>query len=409
MTFDVARVRAESPILARQVHGRPLHYLDNAATTQMPLAVMDRIAQHERFSRANVLRGVHTLAEEATEAYEQARAAAARYVNAGDPAEIVFTGGTTAALNLVAHSFGALLQPGDEIVLSLLEHHSNIVPWQLLAERRGVVLRYLPLTDDGRIDVDALPRLVGPRTRLLALAHVSNVTGAELDVGRVVDAARAVKARVLLDGAQRVAHGPLDVRAMGVDFYVFSGHKMFAPNGIGVLWGRQEVLADMPPFLGGGSMIRTVTTTGTTYADPPARFEAGTPPIAQAIALAAAMEWIGRLDHCAVEEHLHRLTARLLDGLGQIDRQRVRLIGPSGLQARFPIVSFDVRGAHPHDLCALLDRDGVALRGGHHCAQPLGNHFGLLGTTRASLAVYNDAGDVEAFLGRLARAITKLT
>jgi len=410
MSFDVQRVRAEFPILGRRIHGQALHYLDNAATSQTPEAVIDRVRRHERESRANVLRGVHTLAEEATNAYEAARATAARYVNAARPEEIVFTSGTTAAINLVANSFGESLRAGDEVVLSLLEHHSNIVPWHLLASRRGVVVKFLPVTEDGRIDTHALPALLTARTKLLALAHVSNVTGAVLDVRTVAALARERGIAVLIDGAQAVPHGPADVQALGVDFYAFSGHKMYAPNGIGVLWGRHERLAAMPPFLGGGSMIHAVTTAGTTPAEPPKRFEAGTPPIAQAIGLAAAMDWIRRHDAAAVEHHVQALTGRLLDGLGVIDRgrKRIRVMGPSGLQGRYPVVSFDVAGAHPHDICTLLDQSGVALRGGHHCAQPLMEHWGLAGTTRASLALYNDAGDVDAFLRGLDQALGRL-
>jgi cysteine desulfurase/selenocysteine lyase len=408
MTFDVAAVRAQFPILSRRVKGAALHYLDNAATTHVPTAVLDRVARHETHSRANVLRGVHTLAEEATAAYEAARTTVARYLGA-DPSEVIFTSGTTAAINLVAHSFGARLMAGDEVVLSLLEHHSNIVPWHQLAERRGVVVRFLPLTAEGRIDTNKLPLFLNHRTRLIALAHVSNVSGAALDVAHIVQMARTSGVPVLLDGAQAVAHGPLDVRVLGVDFYAFSGHKMFAPNGIGVLWARRHHLDTMPPFMGGGSMIRRVTTAGTTFADAPQRFEAGTPPIAQAIGLGAAIDWISALDAAGAEGHVRALTGRLLDGLATLDRGRIRVIGPSGLQGRYPVVSFDVAGAHPHDICALLDGHGVALRGGHHCAQPLMEHYGLTGTTRASLAVYNDSGDVDALLTGLDQAMRKLS
>ncbi len=414
MVFDAAAVRAQFPILKREVQGHPLHYLDNAATTHLPQAVIDAIARHETHDRANVLRGVHTLAEAATEAYENARAEIAQYLNVNSE-EVVFTSGTTGGINLIANSFGAGLDAGDEVVLSLLEHHSNIVPWQLLRERRGVVLKFLPVTADGRIDQPALEEMVSPRTKLVSLVHVSNVTGAELNVGAVVEAAQAVGAKVLLDGAQRAAHGPLDLPALGVDFYAFSGHKMFGPNGVGVLWGRRALLEDLPPFLGGGEMIRSVTPGKTTFADVPHRFEAGTPPIAQAVGLGAAVRWIKSLDSNAVEAHLRGLTARVLDGLAALDnsrgrgRNRIRIIGPTGLQARFPVVSFAVDGAHPHDVCQILDSHGVALRGGHHCAQPLMDHFDLTGTTRASLAVYNHDADVHAFLSGLEDAMARLT
>jgi cysteine desulfurase/selenocysteine lyase len=337
---------------------------------------------------------VHRLAEAATAAYADARAEAARYLGAAGTDEIVFTSGTTGAINLVAHSFGARLEAGDEIVVSRLEHHSNIVPWQLLAGRAGVRLRVLPATEDGRIDLDALDGVLGPRTRLVAVTHASNVTGAVTDVPAIVAAARSVGAPVLLDGAQMAPHGPLDVQALGVDFYAFSGHKLFAPNGVGVLWGRAELLAAMPPFQGGGEMIRRVTFEGTEYADPPHRFEAGTPPIAQAVALAAALRWVRSLPAEGVHRHLQGLTGRLLDGLAE---RRVRVIGPSGLQGRLPVVSFHVEGVHPHDVCQVMDAHGVALRGGHHCAQPLMDVLDLPGTSRASLAPYNDDGDVAAF------------
>ena len=410
MAIDLAALRADFPILDLKVHGKPLHYLDNAATSQIPRAVLDALNRHETTSRANILRSVHFLAEAATEAYEGARAALAGYVNAYAPEEVIFTSGCTSAINLAAHSFGARMVPGDEVVISLLEHHSNIVPWQLLRERRGIELKVLPVTEEGRIDLGALERTVTPRCKLIALTHVSNVTGAETDVAPVVAAARAVGAKVLLDGAQRVPHGRLDVQALGIDFYAFSGHKMFGPNGIGVLWGRRELLAEMPPFMGGGEMIERVTIAKTTYADPPHRFEAGTPPIAQAVGLGAAATWIERLDHGGAEEHVHRLLERLLDGLGQVApaKGRLRVLGPLGLQSRFPVVSFAIDGAHPHDICQILDQHGVALRGGHHCAQPLMEAFGLAGTTRASLSYYNTAEDVDAFLTGLDDALRRL-
>ena len=320
--FDAIAVRGQFPILAMEVNGAKLHYLDNAATSQMPDAVLQAIVRHEQTSRANVLRGVHHLAEAATEAYEKARAIIASYLNARRSEEIIFTSGTTGGINLVAHAFGERLSEGDEVVISLLEHHSNIVPWQMLRERRGVVLKVVPVTRDGRLDLDKLDEIISRRTRLIALTHASNVTGALTDVARVVEAARSVGAHVLLDGAQRAPHGPLDLAALGIDFYAFSGHKMFGPNGVGVLWVRWEILADLPPFLGGGEMIRSVTMDHTVYAAAPHRFEAGTPPIAQAVGLGAAAAWIQGLDMAAVETHLTQLTARLLDGLTHVDRGR---------------------------------------------------------------------------------------
>jgi cysteine desulfurase/selenocysteine lyase len=401
MGFDAAAIRAEFPLLARS----NVHYLDSGATSQLPQEVIDAVVVFETTSRANVLRSVHRLAEAATEAYEGARAAVARFLNVATD-EIIFTSGTTAAINLVARSFGDSLQPGDEIVVSLIEHHANFVPWQMLRDRRGIVLKILPLTADGRLDLAALPRVVTPKCKLIALTHASNVTGAVTDVAPVVAAARAVGARVLLDGAQRVPHGPLDLKALGIDFYAFSGHKMFAPTGVGVLWARKELLETMPPLLGGGEMIRTVTLERTIWADVPHKFEAGTPPIAQAVGLGAAVRFLSKLDWPAVSAHEMRLTQRLLDGLGRL--QGARVIGPTGLQGRIPVVSFDIEGAHPHDICQMLDSNGVALRGGHHCAQPLMDHLGLAGTTRASLALYNNEADIDALLIGLDTAAARL-
>ncbi len=405
MSFDAAKVRAEFPIFARNNGEAALHYLDNGATGQVPRAVIDAVANFDSTSRANVLRGVHRLAEAATEAYDQARQRLARYLNVPVD-EVVFTSGTTAAINLVARSYGDTLQPGDEIVVSELEHHSNLVPWQMLRDRRGVALKFLPLTDEGRLDLAALPRVVSKKCRLIALTHASNVTGAVTDPAPIVAAARAVGAKVLLDGAQRAPHGPLDLKATGADFYAFSGHKMFGPTGIGVLWARREILEAMPPFLGGGEMIRTVTVEKAVWADVPHKFEAGTPPIAQAVGLGTAAEWLMRLDWPAVTAHELRLTQRLLDGIGRVSGARV--IGPAGLQGRVPVVSFALEGAHPHDICQILDGHGVALRGGHHCAQPFMERFGLQGTTRASLALYNNDADVDAFLTGLDDAATRL-
>jgi len=408
--FDPHAVRRQVPLLADPPHGRSLHYLDNAATAQVPRPVLDAVHDHDTMRRANVLRGVHRLAEAATEAYASARATIAQHLNAAAPEEVVFTSGCTAAINLVAHSFGALLKPGDEVVISELEHHSNLVPWQMLRDRAGIVLRVIPVTAAGTLDLERLPELVGPRCRLIAVTHVSNVTGAETDVAAVVAAARSVGARVLLDGAQQVPHAPVDVQALDVDFYCFSGHKAYGPTGVGVLWARGDLLAALPPFLGGGEMIRRVTLTETTWAPPPHRFEAGTPPIAQAIGLAAALDWLQAQDLAAAGAHLHALTQRLLAGLASLaaGRDRMRILGPAPGQPRGPIVSFSVTGAHPHDLAQILDSHGVAVRGGHHCAQPLMDAFDLAGTTRASLALYNDAADVDALLNGLDDALRRL-
>jgi cysteine desulfurase/selenocysteine lyase len=408
--FDPTALKPRFPILAQRIGANPLHYLDNAATAQVPTDVLEAMHAHETTARANVHRSVHTLAERATQAYEAARETMATFLNAKRPEEVVFTSGATAAINLVANAFGATLATGDEVLISAIDHHSNIVPWQMLRDRAGIVLKPVRATADGRLDVHHLSSLAGPRTRLIAVTHASNVTGAVTPVAEVVAIARSVGARVLLDGCQMAPHGPLDVQALGVDFYALSGHKMFGPNGIGALWAPFELLESLPPFLGGGEMIRTVTLERTIYAKPPMRFEAGTPPIAQAVGLAAAARFLSTLDITAVETHLSRLAGRVLDGLAALDggRGRIRVIGPEGLQGRLPVISFDIAGAHPHDICQILDEHGVALRGGHHCAQPLMEHFDLAGTTRASLALYNDDADVDALLVGLDDALRRL-
>jgi len=395
MSFDVVAVRRQFPILSEIIDGRPVHYLDNGASAQTPNAVLDAVRAYETTGRANVLRGVHRLAERATEGYEQAREQVARFL--GVPTmEIVFTGGCTAAINLVAYSYGSLLKPGDRILLSELEHHSNIVPWQLLRQRSGVELDMIPVTEDGRIDLELLPTLVTPKTKLISLAHVSNVTGALVDVRAVVAAAKSVGAKVMLDGAQRAPHGPLDLKALGIDFYVFAGHKAYGPNGVGVLWAKPELLEAMPPFHGGGSMIGRVTFDVTTWAPPPRRFEAGTPPIGQAIGLGAACKWMSALDWAGAHAHEMALVQRVMDGLQAIDG--AQLFGPASLQNRYPVVSFQLDGVHPHDVAQTLDSFGVAVRAGHHCAQPLMDRFDLDGTTRVSIAPYNDNSDIDALL-----------
>ncbi|MBS0518963.1 MAG: SufS family cysteine desulfurase [Proteobacteria bacterium] len=401
MSFDLAALRAQFPILSQVVNGNPLHYLDNGASAQTPLAVLDAVRTYETTGRANVVRGVHMLAERATEAYEGARAEVAAFLGVV-PSEIIFTGGCTAAINLVAYSYGSLLKPGDRILLSTLEHHSNIVPWQLLRSRSGIEIDALPVTDEGRIDLSALPRMLTPRTKLVSLVHVSNVTGASLDVKTVVAAARSVGAKIMLDGAQRAPHGPLDLPSLDIDFYVFAGHKVFGPNGVGVLWARPELLEAMPPFHGGGSMIGRVTFAETTWAPPPRRFEAGTPPIGQAIGLGAACKWMRGLDWMAVHAHEMALTQRAMDGLQGI--AGTRILGPSSLQDRYPVVSFALEGVHTHDVAQVLDSFGVAVRAGHHCAQPLMDHFDLAGTTRVSIAPYNDNGDIDAMLAGVEHA-----
>ncbi len=395
MSFNVAAVRRQFPILSEIIDGQPVHYLDNGASAQTPDTVLDAVRAYETTGRANVLRGVHRLAERATEAYEDARIEVATFLGVA-PLEVVFTGGCTAAINLVAYSYGSLLKPGDRILLSELEHHSNIVPWQLLRSRAGVELDMIPVTVEGRIDLNALPRLLTPRTKLISLAHVSNVTGALIDIRAVVTLAKTVGAKVMLDGAQRAPHGPLDLPALGIDFYAFAGHKAYSPNGVGVLWAKPELLESMPPFHGGGSMIGRVTLAETTFAPPPRRFEAGTPPIGQAIGLGAACKWMRGLDWTAAHAHEMSLVERLMGGLQKIDGTQI--LGPASLQSRYPVVSFMLDGVHPHDVAQTLDSFGVAVRAGHHCCQPLMDRFDIDGTTRVSMAPYNDNTDIDALL-----------
>lgn len=396
MSFDPAALRRQFPLLA----GDPdLHYLDNAATAQLPQAVLDALVAHETRARANVQRGSYPLAEAATEAYECARESVRRFLNAGRADEVVFTSGTTAAINIFAHAFGERLAAGDEIVITQAEHHSNFLPWQLLRERRGAALRVLPLAGDGRIDLARLAEAVTARCRLIAITHGSNVTGALTDLAAVVSAARAVGARVLVDGAQAAQHGPLDVQRLGVDAYAFSGHKCFGPNGVGVLWVRRELLESLPPVFAGGGMVGRVSLEKTTFADAPARFEAGTPPIAQAVGLAAALEWMLSLPWAEIRAHEERLARRLLAALAGMDD--VAILGPRETRQRLPIVAFNLREIHSHDLTQVLGDGGVCLRGGHHCAQPLHAAFGVEASVRASFALYNDDADVDALIAGL--------
>jgi len=390
--FDAFEFKRQFPSLADE----NLRYLDNAATAQMPAAVLETLRQFELESRANVHGGAHRLARAAIAAYDEARRRAARFLNANSADEIIFTYGATSSINLLAHSFGSLMEPGDEILLSVLEHHSNLVPWQTLAAQRGVILRFLPMTADGRIDLDRLDDELTDRCRLIALTHCSNVTGAWTDVDRVVAAARRAGTAGMLDGAQGAPHGPVDVRQLGIDFYAFSGHKTYGPTGIGVLWGRRELLATLPPFMTGGQMIAEVTLSGASFQPPPRRFEAGTPPIAAAVGLGAALNMLQQLDWHAVHSHEVRLTQHLIEGLQAIPG--LRILGPTDTDNRRGVVSFVIDGIQADEICRDLDRRGLALRGGHHCAQPLMRAFGVVGAARASLAPYNTNADVEALL-----------
>jgi cysteine desulfurase/selenocysteine lyase len=405
--LDVDRVRADFPILSREVNGHRLVYLDSAATSQKPRAMLDALARHYSRHNANVARSVHTLGTEATEAYEGARAKVAAFIGAGSPDELVFTKNSTESINLVAYAFLAAslarggderfrLGPGDEVVISEMEHHSNIVPWQLLCERTGATLRWFGITDGGRLDESNLDDLVTERTKIVSYVHMSNILGTVNPTARITARAHRVGALVLLDCSQSVPHLPVDVAELGADFIVFTGHKMCGPTGIGGLWGRPELLAAMPPFLGGGSMIETVTMERTTFAGPPARFEAGTPPIAEAVALGAAVDYLSGLGMDAVQRHEKELTGYALDALRSVPG--LRIIGPAGPDGRGGAISFVLDGVHPHDVGQVLDSQGVQVRVGHHCARPVCARFGIAATTRASFYVYSGADDVDALI-----------
>ncbi|MCC7268163.1 MAG: cysteine desulfurase [Caulobacteraceae bacterium] len=398
MTFDPAAIRAEFPILRRQVNGHPLVYLDNAASAQKPRAVIEAMARVMEGSYANVHRGLHTLANETTDAYEAARSSVARFVGAA-PEEIVFTKGGTEAVNLVAAGLAADIQPGDEIVLSQMEHHANIVPWHFLRERQGAVLRFAKVTDDGRLDLDHLKSLIGARTRVVAISHMSNVLGTINPAAEIVRIAREAGALVLLDGCQAIVHQPVDVKALDVDFYVFSGHKLYGPTGIGALYGKAGRLAGLRPYQGGGEMIGTVSEEVITYADPPHRFEAGTPPIIEAIGLGAAIDWLAGQDREAIAAHEAGLYARVRDKLNGANWLRVLGEAPG----KGAILSFTVEGAHAHDVAQILDRYGVAVRAGTHCAEPLMARYGVTSSARASFALYNTEDEADRFVEALVK------
>ena len=399
MAFDVDLIRAQFPILARQVHGKPLIDLDTAASAQKPEAVLEAMMNLARTSYANVHRGLHTLANETTEAYEKARESVARFINA-DPSEIVWTKSATEAVNLVADTFGRSLKAGDEIVLSEMEHHANIVPWHFLRERYGVILRFTPVTDDGRLDMEAFKGLLNERTKMVAISHMSNVLGTVNDVAQIVRLAHAAGALVLLDGCQAIVHTRVDVKALDADFYVFSGHKLYGPTGIGVLYGKAERLAALPPYQGGGEMIGSVSMDAITYADPPHRFEAGTPAILEAVGLGAAIEWLNGIDRDAAFAHEHALYQRVVEQLDGVNG--VRIIGTA--PGKGAVLTFVVEGAHAHDVAQVLDRYGVAVRAGTHCAEPLMKRFGVTASARASFALYNTQAEADAFVTALAKA-----
>lgn len=399
--YDVERIREDFPILQRRVGERPLVYLDSANTSQKPRQVVDAIAEHYLTHNANVARAMHLLGAEATEAFEGGRLKVAGFVGAARPEEIVFTKNASEALNLAASSLGASLRPGDEVVVSVMEHHSNIVPWQLACQRSGATLRWFDITDDGRLDIEKAERdrLINERTKVVSLTWVSNVLGTRNPIALIAAQAHAVGATMVVDASQAVPHQATDVAALGADLVAFTGHKMVGPTGIGVLWGRYDLLAELPPYQGGGEMIEVVEMERSTYAAPPHRFEAGTPPIAQAVGLGAAVDYLTGLGMEAIAAHEEELTAYALDKLTSIDG--VVILGPTEAVERGSAVSFNIAGVHPHDVMQVLDSRGVAIRGGHHCARPLHKRLGHQSSTRASSYLYTTRGEIDALADAL--------
>ncbi len=400
-SYDVNRIRADFPILGLEVYGKPLVYLDNAASAQKPRAVLDRLEQAYTTQYANVHRGLHYLANEATEAYEGAREKVAAFLNAARKEEIIFTRNATEAINLVAYTFGReRIKPGDEIVLSIMEHHSNIVPWHFLRERQGAVIKWAPVDDEGHFLVDEFEKLLGPRTRMVAITHMSNMLGTLVPVKEVTRIAHAHGVPVLIDGAQGAVHVDVDVQDIGCDFYAVTGHKLYGPTGIGVLYGKYDHLAAMPPFNGGGEMIREVSEDGITYGDPPYKFEAGTPPIVQAIGLGAALDYIASVGKPRIRNHEAGLLRYAHERLREINS--LRIFGTAGDKG--PIVSFEIKGAHPHDVATIIDRSGVAVRAGTHCVMPLLARFGVTASCRASFAMYNTREEIDCLAQALVKA-----
>jgi cysteine desulfurase/selenocysteine lyase len=400
-SYDVAKIRAEFPALAMRVYGKPLVYLDNAASAQKPKPVLNRMNKAYTEQYANVHRGLHYLANEATEAYEGARETVRGFLNAARKEEIIFTRNATEAINLVAATFGReRIQPGDEIVISIMEHHSNIVPWHFLRERHGAVIKWAPVDDEGNFLIDEFEKLLGPRTKMVAITQMSNALGTVVPVKEVVKLAHARGIPVLIDGAQGAVHLDVDVRDLDCDFFVFTGHKLYGPTGIGVLYGKYDLLAAMPPFNGGGEMIREVFEDRVTYGEPPHRFEAGTPAIVQAIGLGAAIDYVNSVGKARIRAHESALVKYAQERLGQINS--LRIIGNA--KDKGPIVSFEIKGAHPHDVATIIDRSGVAVRAGTHCAMPLLARFGVTATCRASFAMYNTKDEVDILAASLVKA-----
>ncbi|NBO30697.1 MAG: SufS family cysteine desulfurase [Cyanobacteria bacterium WB6_1B_304] len=405
------KLRSDFPILHQEIHGHPLIYFDNAATSQKPQTVLDVLRHYYERDNANVHRGVHTLSNRATESYEQAREKIARFINARSHQEVVYTRNASEAINLVAYTWGLdQLQPGDEVVLSVMEHHSNLIPWQLIAQKTGAVLKFINLTHSGELDVDHYQSLLGNRTRLVSVVHVSNTLGCVNPVAEIVNLAHGYGARVLIDACQSVPHLPIDVQSMNCDWLVASGHKMCGPSGIGFLYGKLEVLRSMPPFLGGGEMIADVFLDHATYADLPYKFEAGTPAIGEAIALGAAVDYLTKIGMDIIHQYEEELTAYLLQQLYTIPN--IQVYGPQLNQTNYPknqgraaLAAFTVDGVHPHDLSTILDQAGIAIRAGHHCTQPLHRHLNAQSTARASLYFYNTRSEIDRFIETLQEAI----
>ena len=402
--LDVDAIRREFPILARTVHNKPLVYLDSAATSQKPDHVIDTLANFYRTSNANVHRGIYTLSEEATLAYETAREKTSTFINAGDSGRIIFTRNTTESLNLVAYAWGrANLNAGDEVLVTLMEHHSNIVPWQIVCAERGAALRFIPVTDDGRLDLTDIDSLLTERTKVLSFTHMSNVLGTINPVTELVEKARTVGALIIVDGAQGAPHLPVDVQEMDVDFYAFSSHKMLGPTGVGVLYGKPEILEAMPPFLGGGDMIMEVSVDGFTWKDPPWKFEAGTPNFADVIAFGAAIDYLTALGMDRVRRHEMEITRYALQQLENLG-EGIIVHGPKNVEDRGGVASFTMESVHPHDIAQMLDWEGVQIRAGHHCAQPLMRRMNVPATARASFYIYNTNDDVDRLVDALKKA-----
>ena len=399
--YDVNKIREDFSALAMQVYGKPLVYLDNAASAQKPKAVLDRIQQAYAHEYSNVHRGLHYLANAATEGYEGAREKVRAFINAPRSEEVIFTRNATEAINLVAYTFGReRIKPGDEIVLSIMEHHSNIVPWHFLRERQGAVIKWAPVDEEGNFLVDEFEKLLTPRTKMVAITHMSNMLGTLVPVKDVVKLAKARGIPVLVDGSQAAVHLDVDVQDIGCDFYAFTGHKIYGPSGIGVLWGKYDLLAAMPPFNGGGEMIRDVFEDRVTYGDPPHRFEAGTPPIVQAIGLGAAIDYVNSIGKARIRSHEAAVSAYAHERLREINS--IKIFGSA--KDKGPIVSFEMKGAHPHDVATIIDRSGVAVRAGTHCVMPLLNRYGLTATCRASFGLYNTREEVDSLATALAKA-----